>query len=251
MCAEKTEYILTQDSMVLRRTTDTEITNADQLISAVFNQRGCVIAHAAVGTHLRTSANLVWVASRLKRIVLRTRFDHRTDPSGAPIVVPAFTGEATNPIPLSPNWTPPESMHLYLISAMANHVTVTREANTSHACFLVAYDMSSSRRGQFLLPLPNVHGDGKLCMGDEWERRGRLEAAGLGGYIERHAAALRCFLDSSWNSDLSDGKLQGAVALFSFDGAGVQLPCQNEWTNLCTRAGSTNYDWVYDILKAT
>lgn len=246
MATSKAEFVLTDGGILRRDISENLITNADALLTEIVASQGTVLPNLAPGTHVRIANNVVWMATRLKQLSLRTHFRLLAEaPNTPPLYVPTFRA-AADTMEVTHKWEPRADMYLMLISSMSRFINFSN----SHTCYLVVFSVD---RGQFLLPLPNLYGDGRVCMGGEWDR-GQSEltahaAHNTGDYISRHGLALKAFESSVWNADLSEGKEEKAKLLFRFSGDGKQQPIPDNWHTHCVKAGSTNYDWVSPIVK--
>jgi hypothetical protein len=90
--------------------------------------------------------------------------------------------------------------------------------------------------GWFLLPIPNIHPDGKVCMGNQF-------AAPTGTMETVHFHCLNWFGASPFNTDLSPN-IEAMQAMFRYDASGNQLPPTQKWETLCTK---TNNEYMVAI----
>ena len=90
----------------------------------------------------------------------------------------------------------------------------------------------------YLLPLPNVYDDGKICLPDDGsEDVSRPLSVALD-------TALKSFQTSQWNVDLYHARNHEDRKMFRFDPDGKQLPIQGNWPQLCEVINNAAYQFL-------
>lgn len=112
----------------------------------------------------------------------------------------------------------PNQFKLRLFFAVGFAKTGDAFIATKESCFLVAKKEGSNQT--IRPPLPNIYGDGRLCMGEFGVKDKILEVA--------FAKSLTHLHSSRWNSDLSDGMtLEDIAKIFTFkDGVNKPPPAR-------------------------
>ena len=255
------EFVVTPNGIVRRSITE-DVIDSDRALETCFGSQGTLIGHIATATrngaqapiHYRSKGGYHYVAERISKLFLRTLFQVK-EIDGAPTLVPVFfkrSGVDTSELlQLTSEWTPPGDMGLYFVSLM----NVIGVRDLTHICYLAAFDLDQSRRpGNYILPLPNIYNDAKVCMGERWKTgsEGQITQAhrDTRSTLDRHGFAMKLFDASSWNADLLDeDRASKATGLFRFSGDGKQISASNDWTQFCARVGNDAFGWVYPFAK--
>ncbi len=183
---QKTEFIIGQNgSVVRRRISEDEIQVSDEAIlsmSAGFARgiKNAIEIPEWGLVHLNADQKSVFANLLLKKIPLRAPFRTVGDK-----IVPNF--DSTSDPVMSLQWTPPPGCQLLLLMEIQNH-SGTQVVST---VWLMACD---TYKRTYRLPLPNVHDDCHMCLGD-WQNHFATVYDAIMGVLEQ-------FDKSSWNADL-------------------------------------------------
>lgn len=133
------------------------------------------------------------------------------------------------------NWIPPKDMELWFICVLGK----TIDPSGSHSyCFLLA----RKNKATYKLPLPNLHEDGRICMGGSWS--GVKERTMIDFFI----SSIQHFQNGKFNADLlkSDG-IRSSTDLFSFNSSGGTIPPRIDWVERCQRVNVAAYEFLGSI----
>jgi hypothetical protein len=234
MSTEKTEYVVQNDGVILRRLIREYTVNADNnLAQSLITGMAIKIKNAAMvnGTpvHLSVTAEEVcyWTV-RLNALPFRVPM--RVSSGG--IMTPDFGAgtNAPNTIIVDASWVPPESMRLVLLVA------------TNHGGQLTTwlYAISPAAR-YYKLPAPNLYDDCRVCLGDFYPDGAKCQVDYLNAVCEQ-------FAKSQWNSDLWRNN-PNTEPMFRFkpgtEGSAITtLPPLAEWTTLCAKVATGTIERV-------
>lgn len=186
-----------------------------------------------VDTHLIVDAKRTFCVAEIPALNLRSHWELTADQ----ILVPKFInkdhdlhGKLMHAAAL---WTPPAGMRLLFINQIGSDRGVWFSNESS---WLFAFNASKKA---FLLPLPNVYEDGRICMGE-------FGGVGEDNNIQSSLMlATRQFYGAGWNADLNADEAC-VQRLFRFkpsaDGGIEQVgPSANDplWEKSCKSVGST------------
>ena len=217
----------------------------ETMLTQLADQSGILMRNVfKVGTqnaHLRLTRTHATVAVELSHLKLNTHFSPMTVATGTVLMVPTFrpiAGRAS--VVAEPIWNIPESMRLvFLINGGMNE---KMDFSTS-GFFLAAQHRETARL--YLLPLPNLHDHGEICMG-----RG-LNVLSESSLQDKAVLTTNAFADNSWNADLlNENRLERCHILFRFDTDLRSIPYVGDWTTLCRPFTNTSGDFLPTIFPA-
>lgn len=201
--------------------------NRDDHISRYFNDTGFVFHNVMADYSIHAVADGDYrLFKTIDSIHLKTWFNYVSEEEQVKMVPVFSRGEQS--IEMNPEWKPPEDMVLAFITHILQH----------HFCnaYLIAISMES--RGLFKLPLPNLYGDGKLCLGGGADIPGR-------NAVDLADNALEDFNQSKWNRDLlSRVSRESLNNMFAFDEQGKQIPHEGDWKTSCEEVSCDIYNTV-------
>jgi hypothetical protein len=181
-----------------------------------------------------SSAHLA-LARELRQVNLHTVFRPMTDTENRVSLVPTFQPPGAE---MNMEWRPPEGLRLFFIGVWANNRDMISAIPT---CYLVARD---SDRRTYLLPLPNLYEDGKICLGNFDSTTEMLRPT----VFETFNRAIEIFDQSKWNTDLlEERRIVNSKRLFRFTPEGESLPPEGAWPPLCWRTNNTVYQFVGEL----
>lgn len=175
---------------------------------------------------LRQSADQFWWTIPLNRIPIRSNYRLMDK-----VMVPDFgyTGGKV----MHMNWTPPAGMRLRLLVYIPNRKD---KPPIYESVYLYAYTDTGTA---FLLPLPNLYEDCRVCDG----QRHKQNATHADCLIE----ALEGLETSKWNTDLWEEK-DKTFGMFRWapnnEGFEQQPPTNNNWTVFCKKVSTAAMKWV-------
>jgi hypothetical protein len=102
--------------------------------------------------------------------------------------------------------------------------------------YLVALAMN---KRTYLLPIPNLYEDGRVCLGRE-----NINWAALGGIMPQMNRATEILQQTSWNTDLLRDCSKQTQAIFRFDPDGKQLPVEGTWIDHCRIINLSPYEFL-------
>lgn len=203
---------------------------SDLLMSAASEEGTTIHNFARIGelpVHLY-AARVPAYAVRLPFLRIRTQY--RVIGAGANVcLVPWF--ERGDTLDLTCEWTPPYNCDLFF---------VYRE----NKCYLVAgYTNPTGARSIRRIPMPNVYGDGRICMG-QWRPNPEQTI------LDQLNSAITNFTTSEWNGDLLEGNRPNLNEFlrFSIDGR-RQLPANYPWHNFSPVISGASYNWVAELMQ--
>lgn len=222
---QTTEFLLKQNgSVTRRRMVEEEIQISEEVLLAMAGNfhRVCRDAFIVAGSsaHLAITEKSTFVTVGVPIINLKAPFKTQNES-----VTPAFDSK-NEPI-MSIQWSSTVfgSMRLVMLIEL-NHSPTYQKWNYANA-WLVAFDPS---KRAYRLPLPNVHNDCRMCLGD-------FSASNV-TVSECVAAVLAQFESSPWNADLWGDNRAKTAALFSFKPTNSgfdQIPPDSHWDEFCDK----------------
>lgn len=251
-----TEIILTKDGAVRRQVTDTPITNINEIIAesaatVPMDLPSMFRSPAPHNTrvHMRSTRTRITLFCMLQRLVMSSTW--RPYGEGAKKVYPFGSKVNENDFGATYEWFPygyeryPKKagdkpttkegdMFVYLIIT-SNKTGLTWGIGDN---YLIA-----TRKGDkklYKLPLHNIYGDGRICMGDGYQLVG-------GTLDERFNNALKYFESSPWNNHLEVAH-EHMQALFSFDLKGNQVPPPEDWHKHCEAVSNDVYSDLPNLI---
>jgi hypothetical protein len=179
------------------------------------------------GIIVAISEEVVSIAKAITEIRLNTFFRPETDADGKVALVPVWRPEQAAALDVT--WKPPGSMQLFFVAAQFNG------ASQKNKFYIIS---RYTNRLTYLLPLPNLYDDGRICLpdGPEEEYAGPLSSA--------LDMALKSFQTSQWNIDLHRAQDHADRKMFRFDPDGKQLPIQGSWPGLCEVINNAAYQFL-------
>jgi len=179
------------------------------------------------GVIVAISEEVVSIAKPIEEIRLKTYFRPETDADGKVALVPVWKPQQAAELDFV--WKPPGSMQLFFVGARFE------EPSAETGFYIIA---RYSNRLTYLLPLPNVYDDGKICLPDEV---GPQDSQPLSVALD---SALKSFQTSQWNIDLHHALNYADRKMFRFDPDGKQLPIQGDWPQLCEVINNAAYQFL-------
>ena len=173
------------------------------------------------------SEEVVSMAKPIEEVRLKTYFRPETDADGKVALVPVWKPEQAAELDFV--WKPPGSMQLFFVGARFE------KPPAETGFYIIA---KHTNRLTYLLPLPNVYDDGKICLPDEL---GTEDSQPLSVALD---TALKSFQTSQWNIDLHHALNDADRKLFRFDPDGKQLPTQGDWPQLCEVVNNAAYQFL-------
>jgi hypothetical protein len=133
-------------------------------------------------------------------------------------------------------WATPENMRLFVVLYWECGNKDINSVNPTP--YLVA--LAPSKR-TYLLPLPNLYGDCRICLGragevPHWKQ--------LGGMVPQLNKATEILQNTSWNTDLLRSTPEETQKMFRFDADGKQMAIQNNWWTLCQTVNLGPYEFL-------
>lgn len=206
-------------------------------VQHLINRAPTVLPSFMAGKHMAVSQEAISLAQEVRSLNIHTYFRPMTDVDEKVILVPVFLPHAAAEMKLS--WPVPTSMfRVYFVGAWL----------LSGGLLLVGqmpnfYLIAVSGKYTYLLPLPNIHDEGRICMGDD------IKALNLKKDLpEQFDQALGIFNNSKWNADLLDADVQRwSKRMFRFDPKEKPLPVDGKWEEMVTRVNSTAYAFLVKL----
>jgi hypothetical protein len=191
---------------------------------------------------LAVTASGLSVARRLRYLKMNTFFRPTVDVSERVSLVPVWKQGKPAATQMNLVWTPPSTMGLYLV--LYWEVGTAGSINSVEPVpYLVA---ASVNKRTYLLPIPNLYDDGKICLGrDETSRAQTFRT--LGGLGAQLDAATKILQETTWNVDLLRNVSGHTQDMFRFDADGKQMPVPNDWTEHCTLINQSTYEFLGGI----
>lgn len=184
--------------------------------------------------HMAISGRTLCLVKRLTKIRMATFFRPQTDVNDHVTIVPVFIAPGAE---MALNWNTPNDMSLFFVSSWPTGDGTINELFPT--CYLVAKGMD---RRTYLLPLPNLFEDGRVCMGTvqrDWVKS---------NIFDTFKKALEIFDAAPWNADLMvDIRWQNSKKLFRFSPEGVQEAPESAWTTLSKMTNNTNYQFIANL----
>lgn len=202
-----TEFLLKDGNIIRRDVTETAISNQDQILSSLVEQRPLNIHHiASLGDspiHMMTSQRANFVYTFLKYLPWDTKFKLTT----ATELSPNFDDEPGT-TPFKENWPVPPMFRL-IFGVMSEKInpeildssctgTIPR-GNRVRNCYMYLVHQNEL----YVLPYPNIFDDGRVCMGEEWDNN----SGKLGDLIK----ALISSYNSFYSSKMTDHLLRNPI----------------------------------------
>lgn len=220
-------YWIGEDGFHRSRITTTYIGPETKLLERLVKTVPKVFANLIAGFIIAASDEVVSIAKPIEEIRLKTYFRPETDAEGKVALVPVWKSEQAAELDFV--WKPPGTMQLFFVGAQLQKPP----AETSF--YLIA---KHTNRLTYLLPLPNVYDDGKICLPDE---SGTEDSQPLSVALD---TALKSFQTSQWNIDLHHARDYADRKMFRFDPEGKQLPIQGDWPELCEVVNNAAYQFL-------
>jgi hypothetical protein len=180
---------------------------------------------------MAVSQSKITVGIPLKSLTLTTYYTLSAD---GKMLFPRWSNQKDS-IQASCVWNAPDTMHLILsINCLRSEGTFEGRDILLFACHTKRAE-GGNKAGFFKLPLPNTHGDARLCMGNDYRASGSTIQQ-LAENVVQHLEV------APWNTDLQPNGVH-TNNLFRFDPATfVSLPPEGEWQNSCTRVSRTEME---------
>lgn len=186
------------------------------------------------GSVLAVSGEGVSLSRTIDHLMIHTYFKPIKDPKEKVIFIPVFMQPGDQ---MNLRWEPPKDMQLHVVAYWAGRDGINV---TLPDIYLIAL---SSAKKTYLLPLPNLYNEGKLCLGhgigDEF-----FAKTGM-AQLEKAIGILQ---GSIWNSDLlAHVRTSSTEAMFRFDADGSQLPIEGDWKSMCDIINYPAYQHLGEI----
>jgi hypothetical protein len=220
-------HLLTTKSRSLGKRNDLLTRALGQLgttIENAFSMNGCMV-------HMQAAGGVTSYALRMPRIRMATHW-YPSIENSVIVMVPMFSA-GEDRAEHTFEWTPPAGVGLY-------YVWADNQVPYFIAIAPRLLDPKSSMAA-FRLPLPNIYGDGRVCMGREWSYRSQTGLGEAGS--EPLARAVNRFWSSGWNADLLDS-ISSSHAMFRFTPEGAQQPVPDNWRSHCSIISHAAFNWV-------
>lgn len=185
---------------------------------------------------LAVTSNGLSVARRLASLALHTYFRPMVDVSEKVCLVPVWKQGTPKATEMKLTWVPPDTMGLYIVLYWECKEKSLNAVNPLP--YLVS--LAPNKR-TYLLPIPNLYGDGRICLGRggdaiPWMR--------LGGLVPQLEKATELLQKTSWNTDLLRDTQRETQAMFRFDPDGKQMAIQADWWSLCPTVNLAPYEFL-------
>lgn len=232
-----TEFIIREDGFYRRDETLTYVGPCTEMVRNLAKVTPRIIHGLLAGSDVAAfSANGISAARRLDKLALHTFYRPIVDVSERSCLVPVWQQGRPIASEMKFDWIPPENMKLYLVlywECGQNPVTTVEPLP-----YLVAL---SSEKRTYLLPIPNLYADCRICLG---RNPGRF--APLGGIVPQLDKVMQILQTTSWNTDLLRNITRQTQAMFRFDANGIQLPIVGNWVNdrLCEQVNMAQYEFL-------
>lgn len=197
-------YILKEDGFH-RETRNTDfIGTYDQLIADMSEDTGQFIKNVGIfagnRVHMFATPNKIVMCTKVGFLNFNTYFTLYSGNDGVERLIPVFSSSyASLTIKRDVIWRIPEEAPTYFIKVFPKI-----SANRNHyTCYLVSKLNGELRK----LFIPNVHSDGKICMGSVW----RPETYCSMPLLEQFAKSFNHFYNSGWNRDLYEEYMHGCI----------------------------------------
>lgn len=145
-------------------------------------------------------------------------------------VYPSFGSIGRSETEMRKEWVVPDEINLFFSCAFGQDIK-------KPTCYLTAIEKKSAKT-LLGLPLPNIHDNGNICMGDQ---RVSKSTDIVGQTIYQY----NTFYTSPWNRDLLRG--DGHKEFFKWDKNDKQLPIPKNWTDYCRKISVNNMNHLYSI----
>lgn len=183
------------------------------------------------------SGQSLCLTKQLKEVRLHTFFRPQTDTDEHVTIVPVFISPGAE---MTLTWPVPKDMKLFFVARWGTDIREGTINAQFPLCYLVA---KSEAKKTYLLPLPNLYEDGRVCMGEP--QRDWIKA----NIFDTFTKALEIFHVAPWNADLmsSNDRWVASKLMFRFSPEGVAEPSARPWTELSTLTNNTNYQFVANL----
>ncbi len=232
-------FIIKKDGIYSRTETEEYIGPQSSLLETLAKRTPMVIPGIAAGISVAVTTEGMALAGRLEpnKLMLSTHFRPITDTKENVFLVPVWAAQKT---PASAEhkleWIPPDGMVLWFVTAWE-----CKDADpTGHTpkCYLLARD-AQDMRYTYLLPMPNLYEDGRICMGDSFRPSGNVPG-------KQYDIAVKSFMSTDWNNHLI-GNAVNSQEMFKFDGNGKQVAPTKNWRELCKKTSHPNYAFIVKL----
>lgn len=187
------------------------------------------------GVSVSVSQDGVSISKRLPTLELNTYFRPIKRGEDLVALVPVFAAPGAE---MKFTWVPPDNMGLYFIGRWDTRATSQSLAFIEPMFYLVAKDLRVGKT--YLLPLPNLYDDAKICLGSGVRFKGVPALSQLQNAITQ-------LQTTSWNVDLLRDVAQQTEGLFRYDANGKQMPPVQAWTQLCKLVNHHAYEFIAKI----
>lgn len=223
------------------------VADADAQLRALSNDQCLFIPRAcSVGrqpVHVAASAHLLTMACRLPNLRLSTfwKIIQPPDRRHKPYIVPIFHDAGSGEFRAAPVWTPYSNMAMFFVSCFqtSNGQYVYSRSNIAVVCTDKRYP------GTYRFPLPNIHGNGKLCLGSD---AGQITADATLPLASMFDKALEVFQSSPWNTDLLNENAPDVINAhfrFSAEDNKTQVPGPiEEWPISWVKISNTDFSAI-------
>lgn len=206
-----------------------------KLLETIAKSTPKVTLHIIPGTHMMNSNTGMAFAREIEGFDLHTYFKPTVDSNNKAIIQPVWSAPGSE---MKCSWKALPDMKLFFVSyfELADGADA-RSVEPLH--YLIARD---NKKRTYLLPIPNLHNDGRVCMGNGAHfvdmKRSPLEMIDM---------AMTSFLSSKWNADLAGNITEATNIMFRFDTEGKQIFPDREkfnWERNCRAINNYNYEFV-------
>ncbi len=184
------------------------------------------------GTALMVNSTGFAMARRIDSLALHTYYRPMVDVHEKAVMVPVWAPPGSE---IKCSWRPPEGMRLFFVQRWEVKDGATA-VGVEPLNYLVA--MHQETRRTYLLPIPNLHENAQICLGNAHLSSGTFSA------LEVLGKGVHLLQTSTWNTDLLRSVDRQTHALFRFDADGNQLPGEGDWTQWCGPVSNSNYEFI-------
>lgn len=185
--------------------------------------------------HLASGPRTVTLFCRLPNFKIDTFYATASEGK----VTPVF---ARNPgaIQMAPTFQPPDNMVIWFVSVFdigSNGRCIYNRSN------LAITSTDQNVKGAFKLPLPNVYGTGKLCLGSSTVVA-TIQPNSDQPVHQTFLNALEVFKRSRWNADLlHENRAEHTASMFTFDAStGVSVDVPRNWHTFLIKISNADFN---------
>lgn len=185
--------------------------------------------------HIHRNKDSVRIYGAIKSLPLKTHWVTRTCDTGS-FFVPVFDPTVPGSIYLTHHWEVPDGMTISLVVCGGGDPQYINRWKVGTAYLVTRV---AGVAGSWLLPLPNLYSDARMCLA-----KAGMPAQDLprGALVTLWEGVWDIVKESNWNTDLMPANQDASQKLFRFTPAGMPSPDATTWQECMTRISSTVYD---------